>query len=86
MRADNQNKPVSRNKFLLWGAGALAAVASAKFFFFPGPKKEKTSTVKMLTQDGRLVEVETDALTGKGTKASVEQVQNWVHKKSSAKI
>ena len=85
MQVENQNKPVSRNKFLLWGASALAVVTTARFFFRPGAKKQKTATVKMLTQDGKLVEVDISKLPQKNSKASMEQVQNWV-KKSPSKI
>ena len=86
MQVENENKPVSRKKFVLWGAGALAVLTAAKFFFRPRPKKEKTTTVKMLTQDGKLVEVEISKLPAKRKKISLEQLQNWVQKKTSSKI
>jgi len=86
MQVENENKPVSRKKFVLWGAGALAVVTAARFFFRPSSKKEKTKTVKMLTQDGKLVEVEVFNLPTKRKKASLEQLQNWVQKKTSSKI
>ena len=44
-------------------------------------KKEKKNTVKMLTQDGKLVEVDADKLyCGKRKKISDEQLKNWVSK------
>jgi len=86
MQVENENKPVSRKKFVLWSAGALAVLTAARFFFRPGSKKEKTTTVKMLTQDGKLVEVEVSNLPTKRKKVTVDQIQNWVQKKTSSKI
>ena len=85
MQVENENKPVSRKKFVIWGASAMAVLTAARFFFRPGTKKEKTTRVKMLTQEGKLVEVEVSKLPAKRKKASMEQLQNWV-KKTSAKI
>jgi hypothetical protein len=86
MKVENENKPVSRKKFVIWGAGALAVLTAARFFFRTKSKKEKTTTVKMLTQDGKLVEVEVSKLPTKRKKVSVEQLQNWIQKKTSTKI
>ena len=51
-------------------------------------KKQETGTVKMLTQDGKLVEVDTKKLQEiekllcvKSKKVSNDQLQNWVYKK-----
>jgi hypothetical protein len=69
----------SRKKFLLWGMGILSSVAAIKFISLPKKKKE---TVKMLTQDGKLVEVDvTKIYCGKRKKISDDQLKNWVAKK-----
>jgi hypothetical protein len=86
MKVENENKPVSRKKFVIWGASAMAALTAARFFFRPGAKKEKTTTVKMLTQDGKLVEVEVTKLSTKRKKISAEQIHTWVQKKTTTKI
>lgn len=71
----------SRKKFLLWGAAAFSSFAF--FRFFPGGKageKEtaKVETVKMLTEDGKLVEVDISKLPSAKTKISDDGVHNWI--------
>ncbi len=73
----------TRKKFLLWGATLLSAVAITKFL--PGiskKKKSEESMVKVLTQDGKLVEIDLRKLScGKRKKINDEQLKNWVTKK-----
>lgn len=81
------DKLSSRKKFLLWGAAVLSSATAFKLF--AGSKKSapfrdgnKTVTVKMLTQDGKLVEVDAEKLfCGKRKKISDDQLKNWVSKK-----
>jgi hypothetical protein len=54
----------SRKKFLLWSATILSSATIFKFIKIP--KKKKTETVKMLTQDGRLVEIDKKLLVSPG--------------------
>jgi protein-disulfide isomerase len=68
----------SRKKFLLWGAAALSSVSVLRFF--KAPKKQKTETVKMLTQDGKLVEVTVSAIPSKKKKITNKELQNWIKK------
>lgn len=68
----------SRKKFLWWGAAALASISA--FRFFSGKKKKKEDTVKLLTQDGRLVEIDKNLLS-KGKKISNEELQQWIKNK-----
>jgi len=68
----------SRKKFILWSVSALSSVSVLKFF--KGPKKKKTETVKMLTQDGKLVEVNISALPTKKKKITNKELQNWIKK------
>ena len=86
MQVENENKPVSRKKFVFWGVSALSVLTAARLFFRPGPKSEKPTTVKMLTQDGKLVEVEVTKLSTKREKISAEQIHTWIPKKTSSKI
>ena len=81
------DKISSRKKFLGWGAAVLASLTAFRLFgvsskparFGDGEKKE---TVKMLTQDGKLVEVDIDKLyCGKRKKISDDQLKKWVNKK-----
>jgi hypothetical protein len=77
---EQNNKISSRKKFLLWGAAALSSFALLKNI--PSGKDEKKETVKMLTQDGTLVEIEVDKMyTSKREMISDKQLKNWVTKK-----
>jgi hypothetical protein len=72
----------SRKKFLLSGAAILSALAIWKFI--PGRKSKQDSptneTVKMLTQDGKLVEIDKRLLASSGKKISNEELQTWIKK------
>lgn len=67
----------SRKKFLWWGAAALATVGSWKLF--GRSKKKDPETIKMLTQDGRLVEIDKNLLAA-GIKATDKDLQQWIKK------
>ena len=69
----------SRKKFLLWSAAALSSVSVLRFCKAP-KSKEKTETVKMLTQDGKLVEVNISAIPSKKKKITNRELQNWIKK------
>jgi len=75
---DNDNKIQSRKKFI--GVGITATALLTAFKFFIPVKKKKPETVKMLTQDGKLVEVEIAALSPKKKKISNRELQNWIKK------
>ena len=82
-------KTTSRRKFLWLFSilSAFAAVASSSSLHFlgkihsnfgkPGNKKR---TVKMLTQDGRLVEVDESLLTVNRKKVTNAELQQWIKK------
>jgi hypothetical protein len=67
----------SRKKFLWWGAAALAAISALKIF--NRTKKKEADTVKMLTQDGRLVEIDKTLLAA-GKEISDKELQQWIKK------
>ena len=72
-------KTPTRKKFLLWGAAILSSLTVLKFI--PGNKQKKKETIKMLTQDGKLVEVDADKIyCGKRKKISDDQLKSWVKK------
>lgn len=75
----------SRKKFLVWGTAALTSLTA--FSLFSGAKKnevKKTTKIKMLTQDGKLVEVDADKVyCGKRKKISDEQLKTWINKNQS---
>ena len=64
-------------KNLLVSVISAAALVTTFRFFIP-KKKNKTNTVKMLTQDGKLVEVDIAALPSKKKKITNKEMQNWI--------
>lgn len=71
----------SRKKFLLWGAAAFSSFTFFRFFSGSNAGKKETTkveTVKMLTEDGRLVEVDISKLPTATTKISNEDVHDWI--------
>ncbi len=78
-------KKSSRKKFLWWGAGAVAAVTGLRLFGRNKKNsiKSEAETVKMLTQDGRLVEIDKNLLASGSKKISTDELKQWVKKKSA---
>ena len=76
----------SRRKFLWGGLGVISAISALKFII---PKKQKivipcaptASTTKMLTEDGKLVEVDISKIKKTGVKVSDKDVITWVKNK-----
>ncbi len=76
-----ENKTSTRKKFVLGGIAILTSLSAFKFWL-PKAKKEdeKKDTVKMLTQDGRLVEIDKALLTSNSKKITDEDLKTWVKK------
>lgn len=75
---EQKKTATSRKKFFIWSLGVLASVSA--FSFFMGKKNAKNKTVKMLTQDGKLVEIDKELLRSSGEKITNEELQNWIKK------
>ena len=73
---EKETKLQSRKKFI--GLGISAAALFTAFKFFIPKKKKKSGTVKMLTQDGKLVEVDIAALPSKKKKITNKEMQTWI--------
>lgn len=71
-----EEKQVTRRKMVLW-LGTLSLFTMVGADFRPW-KNKKTKTVKMLTQDGKLVEVDASFLASTRKKISDKELQNWV--------
>jgi len=65
----------SRRKVLLLGSVIISGVAIFSSSLF-GRKRNKT--VKMLTQNGELVEVDVNRIAANKGKASKQQLQSWI--------
>jgi len=68
----------SRRKFIEWGIGALAAFSAIGLFF---SQKKKKKIVKMLTQDGQLVEVDEALIKSTGKKVDNKEIHAWIKNK-----
>lgn len=73
----NQNT-TSRKKFFLWGLGIISSITALKLIL---PKKKNPTTVKMLSEDGKLVEVDISKIKKTGVKVSDKDVITWVKNK-----
>ncbi|HEY0676939.1 MAG TPA: hypothetical protein VGD17_01590 [Chitinophagaceae bacterium] len=74
-----KDKPLnSRRKFMVWGASIISGLSLITLGI---RGKKKSQTVKMLTQDGKLVEIDKELLTGKKQKINDEELKNWVKTK-----
>jgi len=80
---DKEQKNITRKKFLFWGVGLSSILALPAFLRFR-PGKKNTKTVRMLTQDGKLVEVDVTKISGKKKKIRDADIHTWVNKKSSS--
>jgi hypothetical protein len=70
----------SRRSFILRSIGITAAAAITGWF---ASGRKKNETVKMLTQDGRLVEIDKNFLESPGKKIKEEEIHTWVKNKST---
>lgn len=73
-----ETKIASRKKFLVWSAITVVSAAAIKLF---SSKKElpKPTTIKMLAQDGSLVEIDQNLLIH-GKKITNDELKVWVKK------
>jgi len=76
---ENENKKQSRKKFISLGISSAALLATFRFLNFKKKDKEP-GTVKMLTQDGTLVEIDAALITASRKKATNSDLQNWIKK------
>ena len=67
----------NRRNFITWSMLGLSTLAIFKFF---GRNKKKTEVARFLTQDGRLVEVETQHLPFEKKSVSKNRLMTWVWK------
>jgi hypothetical protein len=72
----------SRKNFVKWGLGILTSLTVLKLAGSAGPKKqnEDVRTIKMLGEDGKLVEVIQHTLPAKRKKISDKELRNWIKK------
>jgi hypothetical protein len=69
-------KKQDRRKFLFTGISLAAVWAALRL----GRPPEKKKSVKFLTQDGKLVEIEIDKVPAASRIASKSDIQQWIKK------
>lgn len=80
---ERDNKQVSRKTFLSWGLG-ISALLAIPAFLRPAKRKKQAHTVKMLTQDGRLVVIDVANIPEKKERIQPKDIPAWVNKKKSS--
>jgi len=77
-----ETKKLTRKNFLTWSAGITSLLVLPSFF--KAKKKKEPQKVKMLTQDGRLVEIDIENVPAKKQKIRNADIHTWVNKKTSS--
>ena len=72
-----EKKSSGRRKLIVWSAAILSGVSLFRWLL---PREKQTETVKMLTRDGKLVEVDKRLLPDKKTKINDKDLLSWVKK------
>ena len=75
---EQDQNTTSRKKFFLWGLGIISSITALKLIL---PKKKKATVVKMLSEDGKLVEVDINKIKKTGEKVSDKEISTWVKNK-----
>lgn len=78
---EKEIKKIPRQRFLTLGLAFTSLLAVPSFLWFK--KKKEPQTVKMLTQDGRLVEIEVKNIPQQKKKIRDAELHTWVNKKNS---
>ena len=74
---------LSRKKFIAWSVGISSLLTIPAFLKFWARKKSKATTVKMLTQDGKLVEVDVANIPAKKKKIKAAEIHTWINRRTS---
>ena len=75
---EKNKKNISRSKFLKWSVGLAGSIAALRFF---KSKPSQIQTVKMLAEDGTLIEVDAALLNVfKKKKISDKELLSWIKK------
>jgi hypothetical protein len=76
-----KSKIQSRKRFIGFGLAAAAVIGTFRLFKPLAKKEVKPKTIRLLSQDGTLVEVDNlQVLCMKREKVSDDELKQWVHK------
>lgn len=67
-----------RRRLFYWAAGMLSTLV---FWRFYKKVKKENEPVRMLTEDGQLVEVDPRYFSGKGRKIKANEIHTWIKRK-----
>ena len=70
-------KSTGRRKLLVWSAAIVSGLSLLRWIL---PREKQTETVKMLTRDGKLVEVDKRLLPEKKIKINDKELLSWMKK------
>ncbi len=76
----NGENKLSRGKFMKW-----LGIASTFTIFglaFSPKKRESPKTVRMLTEDGKLVEIDESLLSANRRRVSTDELKSWIKNKN----
>jgi len=71
----------NRRKLLYWAAGSLSGLILWRFNKKVVKPDKPEKPVRMLTEDGQLVEVDPRFIEGAGRKINPKEIQTWVKHK-----
>lgn len=77
----NTKNNTTRKKFLYAGLAVVSFLGIGKWF----TKKKKAQTVKMLSEDGQLVEVDISHIRKTGVKVDNKAIHTWIKNKPTNK-
>jgi hypothetical protein len=80
---EKENKIVTRKRFIAWSVGISSLLAVPAFLRFSNKKKKQATTVKMLTQDGKLVEVDVANIPSQKKKIKTADIHSWINRNTS---
>lgn len=87
---EHSQKTSTRKKFLYWGTALVSAITLSRFI---NPAKKNSTigcevppeTIKMLAEDGSLVEIDKKLLASSGKKISNKELQEFIKKERKIK-
>ena len=77
---ENKGSFLARRKFLGWLSVLSVAATAGIPLFLRKNSPVKTKTIKMLTQDGKLVEVDESLIRRTGKKVTNTELRGWINK------
>ena len=81
METGSEKSQKDRKRILYWITGALSGLIFWKWASTKKADQKKEEKVKMLTEDGQLVEVDPKYLADNGRKVTNDEIHNWITKK-----